>query len=334
MTMARKRILLIGLGRWGVNHFRILKSMPVELFVSDLDERRINSVGLSDDHWSTDPRTLFSRVDAAVIVTPASAHFEICSELLEMRKDVFVEKPISLVSAEAKELTKLAERAGLILQVGHIFRFDPASLWLRDAIARGQFGRIKIMRARFTGLKRPRSDTGVTFADSIHFIDLFNFFLGNTPRRIHAVVDDFLGRGMDDESLIVLEYDQGDGSAIRATVEAGYHAPGKVREVMIMGDECSAVCDYNVAQYKIKIFENRHIWNGSSIKASEGAVNQLEFPPEEPLRAELAAFIDSIERRSRPLVDGWAGFEAIRVVEAALESARTGAWIKIAEAGR
>ena len=77
--------------------------MPVELFVGDLDERRINSVGLSDDHRSTDPRTLFSQIDAAVIVTPASAHFETCRELLEMRKDVFVEKPISLVSAEAKE---------------------------------------------------------------------------------------------------------------------------------------------------------------------------------------------------------------------------------------
>ncbi len=334
MTMARKRILLIGLGRWGVNHLRILQSMPIELFVSDVDERRINSVGLSDDHWSTDPRTLFSQIDAAVIVTPAPAHFATCRELLEMQKDVFVEKPISLVSAEAKELMKLAERGGLILQVGHIFRFDPASLWLRDAIAQGVFGRIKILRAKFTGLKRPRLDTGVTFADSIHFIDLFNFVLGDTPRRIHAVVDDFLGRGMDDESLVVMEYDQGGGSAIRATVEAGYHSPGKVREVMIIGDKSSAVCDYNVAQYKVKIFENRHISDGSSVKALEGAVNQLEFPPEEPLRAELAAFIDSIERRRRPLADGWAGFQAIRVVEAALESARTGAWIEISEAAR
>ena len=76
--------------------------MPVELFASDVDERRINSVGLSADHWRTDPRTLFSEVDAAVVVTPAPAHFAACRELLEMRKDVFVEKPISLVSAEAK----------------------------------------------------------------------------------------------------------------------------------------------------------------------------------------------------------------------------------------
>jgi len=139
---------------------------------------------------------------------------------------------------------------------------------------------------------------------------------------------------MDDESLVVLEYDRSDGSAIRATVEAGYHAPGKVREVMIIGDESSAVCDYNVAQYKIKMFENRHIVDGSSIKAVEGAVNQLEFPPEEPLRAELAAFIHSIGRRSRPLADGWAGFQAIRVLEGALESARTGEWIEIPKTER
>src|SRR4029078_11426786 len=127
MTLTSKRILLIRLGRWGPNHLRLLQSMPVELFVSDVDARRINSVELSDDHWSTNPRTLFSQIDAAVVVTPAPAHSETCRELLEMGKDVFVEKPMSLVSAEAKKLTKLAERAGLILQVGNIFRFDAES---------------------------------------------------------------------------------------------------------------------------------------------------------------------------------------------------------------
>src|SRR5204863_9102888 len=121
--------------------------------------------------------------------------------------------PIPPLSSEANKLPTLPDRPRLILQVRHIFRFAPASLWLRDAIAQGRFGRIKIFRAKFTGLKRPRSDTGVTYSDSIHFIDLFNFFLGKTPRRIHAVMDDFLGRGMDDESLVVLEYDRGDGSA-------------------------------------------------------------------------------------------------------------------------
>jgi predicted dehydrogenase len=326
-----KRILLIGIGRWGVNHLRVLKSMPVELFVADHSEQRLSSVDVSQTHRSTDARSLFSRIDAAVVVTPAQVHFEICRELLGMGKDVFVEKPIALASSDAKKLTELAEKSGAILQVGHIFRFDPASVWLRDAISAGRFGRLKMLQARFSGFKRPRHDTGVTFSDGIHFIDLFNFLLSVPPRRVYAVLRDFLGRGMDDESLIVLEYEEGDNSPILATIEAGYHVPGKFREVTIVGTDSSAVCDYNVAQYKIRTFENRHIADGDAIKAEEGTVHQLEFPPEEPLRAELAAFIDAIEKRDPSRVDGWAGFHAVRVVEAALKSAQTGAWIEIGE---
>ena len=328
-----KRILLIGLGRWGANHLRVLQSMPIELFVAERDPERLNASGVSQSHRSDDARSLFPIIDAAVVVTPAQTHFEICRDLLENGKDVFVEKPISLKSAHAKELNELAKGNGLILQVGHIFRFDPASVWMRDAIGHDRFGEIKMLRANFSGFKRPRQDTGVTFADGIHFIDLFQFLLGKTPRRVHAVMRNFLGRDgeMDDESLIVLEYDRDGGAPILATIEAGYHLPGKMRELTIVGKDSSAVCDYNVAQYKIKTFENRHVKSGAEIKAMEGAMHQLEFPPEEPLRAELAAFLDAIARRSRPLVDGTDGMEAVRVVEAALESARTGKWIDIAE---
>ena len=326
-----KRILLIGLGRWGANHLRVLQSMPVELYVAERDPERLNSAGVAQSHRTADARTLFPIVDAAVVVTPAHTHFQICRDLLEAGKDVFVEKPISSKSSEAKELTELAKRNGLVLQVGHIFRFDPASVWMRDAIEQNHFGEIKMLRANFSGFKRPRHDTGVTFADSIHFIDLFRFLLGVAPRRVHAVMRNFLGREgeMDDESLIVLEYDRAGGAPILATIEAGYHRPGKMRELTIVGKDSSAVCDYNVAQYKIKTFENRHVDESGEIKAKEGAVRQLEFPPEEPLRVELAAFLDSIETRTSPLVDGADGTEAVRIVEAALESARTGKWIEI-----
>jgi UDP-N-acetylglucosamine 3-dehydrogenase len=329
--IAAKRILLIGIGRWGANHLRVLKSMPIKLFVADHHQERLSSADLPHSHRTKDARSLFSKIDAAVVVTPAPTHFEICRELLQMGKDVFVEKPISLLSSESKILADLAQNAGLILQVGHIFRFDPASLWLRDAITEGRFGKLKMLRARFSGFKRPRQDSGVTFADSIHFIDLFNFLLGTQPCRVHAITQDFLGRGIDDESFVVLEYDQPNGQPILATVEAGYHAPGKFRELIVTGAHSSAVCDYNVAQYKIKTFENRHITEDDEIKAVEGTMHQLEFAPEEPLRAELAAFIDSIENRTRAVVDGWAGFHTVRVVEAALESARTGNWIDISE---
>ena len=316
------RILLLGIGRWGANHLRVLKSMPIELFVAEVDAKRLEqarALGLDDQHLTTNYREFLAKVDGAVVVTPAQTHYDLCHEFLDAGKDVFVEKPISLHAKDGQALASLAEQRQRILQVGHIFRFDPASKWLRDAIAKGEFGRIKILRGDFSGFKRPRNDSGVTFADAIHFVDLFNYFLGKPPVRVTALMQDFMGRGMEDESFIAMEYEPN----IFATVHTGYHSPGKFRSVGVLGDALSAVCDYNVAQYKIKTFANRHVVTGKDAKAEEGAVHQLEFAPEEPLLAELRAFVEAMATRRVPLADGRAGYEAVRVIEAALESVRT-----------
>ena len=325
------KVLLLGLGRWGVNHLRNLNAMPVELYVAEVDAKRLEparKLGLPEARLITQYKDWVSKVDCVVVVTPAQTHFPICKEFLEAGKDVFVEKPITLVSDEAQKLTDLAAKHQRILQVGHIFRFDPASQWLRDAIQAGQFGRVQILRSNFSGFKRPRNDSGVMFADAIHFVDLFNYFMGKTPARVHAVTQDFMGRGMEDASLLSLEY-QTDRGTTWATVETNYFLPGKFREVTVIGSELSAVCDYNVAQYKIKTFANRHVKEGNDFKAVEGTLHQVESPPEEPLLAELRAFVDSVQTRKAPRADGAAGVDSVRVLEAAMESAKTGATVEL-----
>jgi predicted dehydrogenase len=326
------KVLLLGLGRWGVNHLRNLNSMPIELYAAEAEEERLQparKAGLLEARLTTRPEDLLSRMDCVVVATPAPTHFVLCRECLEAGKDVFVEKPITLVSEEARQLAELAAKTGRILQVGHIFRYDPASQWLRDAVQAGQFGRVQILRGNFSGFKRPRNDSGVMFADAIHFVDLFNFLMGQTPARVFAATQDFLGRGMEDASLVSLHY-QNDGGVTWGTVETNYFLPGKFREVTVIGSELSAVCDYNVAQYKIRTLANRHVKEGADFKAVEGAMHQVESPPEEPLLAELRAFVDSVQTRKPPLADGWSGYHSVRVLEAAMESARTGRTVVLA----
>jgi len=318
------KILLLGLGRWGVNHLRNLKAMPVELYAAEVDSKRLEparKLGVPESRLTTNYKQWLGEVDCVAVVTPAQTHFPICREFLEAGKDVFVEKPITLTAPEARQLTELAEQNKRILQVGHIFRFDPASQWLREAIQAGQFGRVQILRSNFSGFKRPRSDSGVMFADAIHFVDLFNYFMGKKPARVFAATQDFMGRGMDDASLLSLEYING-SDVTWATIETNYFLPGKFREVTVIGSDLSAVCDYNVAQYKIKTFANRHVKEGAEVKAVEGTLTQIESPPEEPLQAELRSFIESVQTRQAPRADGWSGYDSVRVLEAAMESSK------------
>ncbi|MGH7953252.1 MAG: Gfo/Idh/MocA family protein [Limisphaerales bacterium] len=325
------KILLLGLGRWGANHLRNLHSMPVELFVAETGGKQLEparKLGIPAERLGMNYKNFIGQVDCVVIVTPAQTHFPLCKEFLEAGKDVFVEKPLTLANDESKTLAELAEKNKKILQVGHILRFDPATLWLRDAIQNGDFGKVNMLRGHFGGFKRPRNDSGVMFADGIHFVDLFNFILGALPKSVLAIHHDFMGRGMDDASFVSLEYETPRGN-VWATVENDYFIPGKFREVIVCGDKLSAVCDYNISQYKIKTYENKHIRDGNDFKASEGAVHQIESPPEEPLLAELRAFVDSVKTRNAPRADGWAGYDSVRVLNAALESVKIGRAVTI-----
>ena len=325
------KVLLLGLGRWGVNHLRNLHSLPIELYVAEVGAKQLEparKLGLPDSRLTTDYKDFAAKVDAVAVVTPAQTHFPLCKEFLEAGKDVFVEKPLTLIPDESKKLAELAEKQKRILQVGHILRFDPATQWIRDAIQSGQFGRVNMLRGHFGGFKRPRNDSGVMFADGIHFVDLFNYVLGATPKSVLAIHHDFMGRGMDDVSFVSLEYETPRGKTW-ATVENDYFIPGKFREVIVVGEKLSAVCDYNIAQYKIKTYENKHVRDGNDFKGVEGVVTQIETPPEEPLLAELRAFVKSVETREKPLADGWAGYDSVRVLDAAMESVKTGRTVQL-----
>lgn len=324
-----KKVILLGLGRWGKNHLRVLHSLPIEFYVAEVSAKQLEQaakLGIPSERLATDYRKFLPVVDAAVIVTPAQTHFPICREFLDAGKDVFVEKPITLTSADAIQLADLATKRQRILQVGHIFRFDTASAWLKEHL--NEFGPLHMLRGVFSGFKRPRNDSGVSFADSIHFIDLFNYLMKGTPTRVTAHLNDFLGRGMEDVSLISMDYER-NGKKVWATVESGYFSPGKLREVTIVGGKLSAVCDFNAAQYKIKVFENQHTVKGAEYEAVEGVVRRVECTPEEPLLAELRAFIHSVETRTPPLADGHAGVESVRVLEAAMESAKSGKTVSL-----
>jgi predicted dehydrogenase len=277
---------------------------------------------IQSDHLSTDYHDFLGRVDGVDVVTPADSHLAICNECFERKKDVFVEKPIALTSAEAKIMVTEASQRGVILQVGHIYRYHPAVSKIKQILEEGKLGTVQYAYGHFMGFKRPRTDVGVTQTDAIHYFDLFNYLLREPPRAVTAVVKNFLNLPLDDTSVSVLDYH---GKIVY--VEAGYMPPEKRRDIVVVGDRASLYCDFQ--KNSLLFCDNRHERQGGKCVALEGEARSMTIETEEPLTAELKAFLDSIRSRSRPLADGQAGYEALKIVEVCYESSRAGKRLEI-----
>ena len=318
-------ILLVGLGRWGEKHLRVLGELGVTLWAADVSvTRREWAVrhGLEPRRALADYREALSHVDAADIVTSADSHHAVARECLAAGLHCFVEKPLARTAAEGRELEGAAASAGRLVQVGHIFRFHPVTATLRDALESGRIGRVRYAAGRFAGFKRPRADVGVTQTDAIHYIDLFAYLLGREATGVSAMQRDFLGRGLDDLSLAVVHY--GD---IPAIVEANYFVPGTWRDCVIVGERGALVADYGSSVVTLHL--GTHLKRGDAWEAVETGKEELPTRRDEPLRLELQAFLDACAGRAANPVPAADGVRALAVVEAAAQSARLGTTVSL-----
>jgi UDP-N-acetylglucosamine 3-dehydrogenase len=321
------KIMQIGTGRWGTNHLRVLSHLPVELYVAEISEaerRKCLAYGIAPDHITDNYMEFIEIVSAVDVVTPAPSHYALCKELLERDKSVFLEKPIAETSAQAEKLAVLASERELVLQVGHIFRFDPATDFIKEYLKGGEMGAVQSLGGMFAGFKRPRADGGVVISDAIHFIDLFNYVLDAVPHKILARCEDLLGRGMDDMSWVWMDY-----NGIPALVEANYFSPDKKRLITINGDKATLVCDFTSSQDKVKIYRNQHILDHDTWKSVSGEIIHKEISPAEPLFLELKEFIDCVRNRSKPRADARDGVNSMKVVEAAMRSHAEGKAVEL-----
>jgi predicted dehydrogenase len=321
------KVLLVGLGRWGEKHLRVLGELGVELWVADVSaERRAFAVkaGLAAARAVEDFRQALPHVDAVDIVTPADNHLALAGECLRAGRDCFVEKPLTLTVDEGHRLAAIVAETGRALQVGHIFRFHPVTTVLRERLAAGALGRVRYCTGRFAGFKRPRTDVGVTQTDAIHYFDLFAYLLGRPATAVTATLRDHLGRGLDDCSFTTVEY--GD---VPAFIEAGYFAPGVQRECVIVGEQATATADFGTSE--IRVLANRHVRDGGGWTTAEGPVESLKATGPEPLRYELEAFLKAAGGCESPAVDVHAGLSAMRVVEAARQASDLGRRVAVTE---
>jgi predicted dehydrogenase len=333
-------IAIIGTGYWGKNHLRVFKELKSEntideLIICDIDEARSEKFAkIFDISWTRDYRQLLTdkSIDAVSIVTPSKTHYVIAREFMEAGKDVFVEKPMTMNSHDARELVKVAERTNRILMVGHVFRYHPAIRELKKRMDRKDFGDIFYMATNRYSYAAPRKDMGVLFALAIHEVDIYCYLLNETyPLEITAIVGTYLQQNIEETAMISMRFPHN----VHAYAFESWLTPGsKSRELFVVGSKMCVKIDYlrpqelRVIDASISTIERAgeiffHV-------EDEGSYT-IPIPYREPLKEELAHFVECIKTRATPLADMYAGLRAVEMIEWAIRSAREGCTIKLHE---
>lgn len=329
----KPRIVLIGVGKFGKNHLRVLKELEDQgacklCGVVDIKGETLKVVSKGHEFKTSVDFHDFLKddVDAVDVVTPTSTHFVISKECLAAGKHVFVEKPLTTSYVEAKELVQIAEEQRKTLMAGHIFRYNFAVRKIKELIEKGELGQVYYLFGHFMGLKDPKFDVGALFNYTVHHVDIYNYLLQKLPEEVTCCVGFFLGRNeFEDVALLVLKYP----ANVIGIVEGSWLPPGKYRDLTVVGSRKSVTS--NLSEQTLEL-HGVHIeaWNGR-LRAVDKGSEKLDLKFKEPLKLELQDFIESIKTGRKPMADAQSALNVVKIAEKALESAQLKRSVRINE---
>jgi len=323
------KIAVIGIGSMGYNHLRVYSEMGDVQVVgaSDLNRERLQ---LIEDRFSVNTymsyQDLFEKEEpeAVSITVPTAEHEKVAAYALEKGAHVLVEKPIAATVEEGKRLITLAKKLDRQLMVGHIIRFNPAMQSLKTRLENGDLGKIFQVFCRRAGPFPARiRDVGVVVDLAPHDVDIMRFLTGMNPMRVFAETEQQIHTDHEDLLFGLLRFPEG----ITGALEINWLTPTKMRETLVLGEK--GLFRVDDLMQDLFFYENTQavgeLWSPfRAIRGvSEGSMTRFPVKRQEPLKAELAAFIDAIREGHKVPVTGQDGLEALRISLALVESGKT-----------
>lgn len=321
---------VIGCGAWGPNHIRVFGSLgdsAVRVAV-DADPDRLDRVRelYPSLELAADADIVFGdpEIDAVVVATPTSTHYDLVRRALGAGKHVLAEKPLAQRSADAEELVELARERDLVLMVGHVFLFNAGIVKLREALEAGEVGRPLFLHAVRTNLGPIRSDVNAAYDLATHDISIFNWLLDAEPAVVSASGAAFLRPAVADVVSISLKYPNG----VFATIQASWLNPKKVRQITVVGSRGMMTWDDLELSNPVAFFDKRAEAREAvsdygeflRIAMSDGDVRLPKIALEEPLRAQARVFVDAIQGGHDGRANGAEAVKVVRTLEAVQRS--------------
>ena len=291
------RVGVIGVGYLGQHHARIFSGLEGVELVGVADTETLKAGEIADKHGCkpfADYTDLVGACDALSIVTPTTTHHAIAMVCLNAGKDLFIEKPITESLEEARAIIEAAEKNGLILQVGHLERYNPAIVAATGMIKAPKF----IEAERLSPFLGRGTDVDVTLDLMIHDIDIVLSMVRSKVKEIRATGDSVI-TGKIDVVKAWLEFESG----CKALVTASRLATEKSRKLRIHQEDSYISIDYQSQEVR------RYFKHGTDV-----SFDVVKSENKEPLKEELRDFISCLQSRRKPVVTGKEALDALEIV--------------------
>ncbi len=325
------KIGIVGYGYWGPNLVRnFAETGGAEVAaVSDLDpaklavvQRRFPAV-----KTTTDFRELLSdpAIDAIAIATPVNTHFELALAALRAGKHVWVEKPMTETSEQARQLVDEAQRRNLVLLVDHTFIYTGAVAKMGELIKSGDLGRIYYYDSIRVNLGLFQRDVSVISDLAVHDFSILDYLLDEHPIAVTASGTNHFPGTPENLAYVTLFYESG----TIAHANVSWLAPVKVRQILVGGSKKMITYDDLEPSEKIKVYDKGVSFTDDPQKIHEMRVGYRtgdmwapRLAVTEALSVEGAHFVDCIENGTAPKTDGRLGLRVVELIEAANRSMR------------
>ena len=315
---------VVGLGYMGGNHVRVYSEMQEAnlVAVADTDPGRLDDMARRyavqgyDDYRHMLER---ERLDAVSIVVPTGLHRDVALSAISARTAALIEKPIGSSVPEGLEIHEAAERADVIVAVGHIELFNPAVRTLKERLKNNEIGPAIQIQARRVGPFQSRfRDVGVVHDLATHDIGVMRFLLETGISRVHAVTRTGIRTPFEDTVFATLLFH----NEVTGVLDVNWLSPVKVRELQVIGERGMLRLDYvtqEVRRYRTEIDSFRSL--GAETEHGE----LLPVQKREPLRVELESFLRSVAAHEQPTADSTDAIATLEVAEKLVQSANSGA---------
>jgi predicted dehydrogenase len=281
------RVGVVGVGHIGSNHARLYAEIPSAEFTAVYDVDPFRNRIIASKFHATPASSLdefISMVDAASVATPTNTHYEIARSLLSKGKHALVEKPITDNTGHASELAELAARSGLILQVGHVERFNPVLGALEKHLTHPRF----IEAHRLRPYSERGTDIGVVLDLMIHDLEVILHFVRSPLWSVDSVGVPVLSKS-EDIANVRLHFEDG----CVANVTASRISPERVRKIRIFQEDAYLSLDYQNQSGEIYRRIGKQIWR-----------DRVDIEHEEPLKLQLSSFVECATTGRQPRVSG------------------------------